>query len=103
MQSKKRPEGFYCLFSTVLLLGFYYRCMDMSRTEEYLPWAELFVQTRRVVAVRMDAERGEYEALSENGSSYFIERLEQAQALLLVLQERAPDKTEPDTRIGYVL
>ncbi|ADD26881.1 hypothetical protein [Meiothermus ruber] len=58
----------------------------MSRVEEYLPWAEIFIQTRRVVAVRVDAERGEYEALSETGSSYFIERLEQAQALLQVLQ-----------------
>ncbi len=48
----------------------------MSRIEEYLPWAEIFIQTRRVVAVRVDAERGEYEALSETGSSYFIERLE---------------------------
>lgn len=74
----------------------------MNRTEEYLPWAEIFVQTRRVVEVRMDAERGEYEALSENGSSYFIERLEQAQALRLVLQKRTPDKleTDPNTRFG---
>jgi hypothetical protein len=59
--------------------------MGMSRTEEYLPWAASFIQSRRVVAVRID-EYGEYKALSENGSSYFIERLEQAQALLLVLQ-----------------
>lgn len=77
--------------------------MGMSRTEDYLPWAEIFVQARRVVAVRMDAERGEYLALSETGSSYFIERLEQAQALLLVLQERSPGQTEPEPRIGYVL
>lgn len=59
--------------------------LGMSRTEEYLPWAQMFVQTRRVVAVRID-EYGEYLALSETGSSYFIERLEQAQALLQVLQ-----------------
>ncbi|MCS7069649.1 MAG: hypothetical protein NZN28_13610 [Meiothermus sp.] len=60
----------------------------MSRTEGYILWAKSFIQARRVVAVRMDAERGEYEALSENGSSYFIERLEQAQALLTVLEEK---------------
>lgn len=59
--------------------------MGMSRTEEYLPWAKMFVQTRRVVAVKID-EQGEYLALSETGSSYFLERLEQAQALLQVLQ-----------------
>mgnify|MGYP005849834705 CR=1 FL=1 len=59
--------------------------MGMSRTEEYLPWAEIFIQTRRVVAVKID-EQGEYLALSENGSSYFLERLEQAQALLQALQ-----------------
>ncbi len=59
--------------------------VGMSRTEEYLPWAEMFIQTRRVVAVRID-EYGEYLALSETGSSFFIERLEQAQALLQVLQ-----------------
>lgn len=62
--------------------------MGMSRAEEYLPWAETFIQARRVVAVRIDDKQGEYEALSETGSSYFIERLEQAQALLLVLQGR---------------
>lgn len=50
-----------------------------------MPWAESFIQARRVVAVRMDLERGEYEALCENGSSYFIERLEQAEALRVVL------------------
>ncbi|GIW25687.1 hypothetical protein [Meiothermus sp.] len=60
----------------------------MSRTKEYLPWAETFILSRRVVAVRIHPERGEYEALSENGSSYFLERLEQAQALLEVLQAR---------------
>lgn len=59
--------------------------MGMSRTEEYLPWAELFIQTRRVVAVKID-EQGEYLALSETGSSYFLERLEQARALLQALQ-----------------
>ncbi|MDT7920681.1 MAG: hypothetical protein RQ868_08830 [Meiothermus sp.] len=58
----------------------------MSRAEEYLPWAETFIRARRVVAVRIDDKQGEYEALSETGSIYFIERLEQAQALLLVLQ-----------------
>jgi len=58
----------------------------MSRTEEYLPWAASFIRSRRVVAVRIDEKQGEYEALSETGSSYFIERLEQAQALLRVLQ-----------------
>ncbi|MGK0619563.1 hypothetical protein [Meiothermus cerbereus] len=61
----------------------------MSRAEEYLPWAETFIRARRVVAVRIDDNQGEYEALSETGSSYFIERLEQAQALLLVLQGRS--------------
>jgi|GEM_PF-1843102 hypothetical protein len=66
-------------FSPLFLMG-------MSRTEEYLPWAEIFIQARRVVAVRIDTERGEYAALSETGSSFFIERLEQAQALLQVLQ-----------------
>lgn len=55
------------------------------RTEEYLPWAEMFIQTRRVVAVKID-EQGEYLALSETGSIYFLERLEQAQALLQVLR-----------------
>lgn len=59
--------------------------MGMSRTEEYLPWAEMFIQTRRVVAVKID-EQGEYLALSETGSSYFLERLEQAQALLQALR-----------------
>lgn len=59
--------------------------VGMSRTEEYLSWAEMFIQTRRVVAVQID-EYGEYLAQSETGSSYFIERLEQAQALLQVLQ-----------------
>lgn len=60
----------------------------MSRIEGYIPWAESFVKARRVVAVRMDLERGEYEALCENGSSYFIERLEQAEALRVVLATR---------------
>ncbi len=69
----------------------------MSRTIEYIPWAKSFIQARRVVAVRIDIERGEYEALSDTGSSYFIERLEQAQALQWALQEHAPGKTEPDT------
>jgi hypothetical protein len=41
--------------------------------------------------VRIDEKQGEYEALSETGSSYFIERLEQAQALLLVLQGRSSE------------
>jgi len=65
--------------------------MGMSRAEEYLPWAETFIRARRVVAVRIDEKQGEYEALSETGSSYFIERLEQAQALLLVLQGRSSE------------
>ncbi len=75
----------------------------MSRIEGYMPWAESFIQARRVVAVRMDLERGEYEALCENGSSYFIERIEQAEALQLVLQRRLLDTTEAKTRIGSVL
>lgn len=57
----------------------------MRRIEDYLPWAQAFVEARRVVAVQINSEKGEYKALSENGSSYFLERLEQAQALLLVL------------------
>jgi hypothetical protein len=41
----------------------------------------------------MDYESGEYEALSETGSSYFLDRLEQARALMRVLREANP---EPD-------
>ncbi len=66
--------------------GLCFECM--AKIEEYMPWAQSFVQARRVVAVRMDPESGEYEALSETGSSYFLDRLEQAKALKLVLQER---------------
>jgi len=58
----------------------------MSRAEEYLSWAQTFIQARRVIAVQIDEKQGVYQALSETGSSYFIERLEQAQALLRVLQ-----------------
>lgn len=60
----------------------------MRRIEDYLPWAQAFVEARRVVAVQVNPERGEYKALSENGTSYFLERLEQAQALLRVLEQR---------------
>lgn len=63
----------------------------MSRIEEYIPWAQSFIQARRVVAVRMDCESGEYEALSETGSSYFLDRLEQAKALILALKEEHPN------------
>ncbi|RDI95258.1 hypothetical protein DV704_08085 [Meiothermus sp. QL-1] len=56
------------------------------RAEEYLPWALSFIESRRVVAVEINPETGEYKALCENGSSYFLERLEQAQALLEALK-----------------
>jgi len=63
----------------------------MSRIEEYIPWAQSFIQARRVVAVRMDCESGEYEALSETGSSYFLDRLEQAMAIQQALLEADPE------------
>jgi len=65
--------------------------VGMSRAEEYLSWAQTFVRARRVIAVQIDEMQGVYRALSETGSSYFIERLEQAQALLLVLQGRSSE------------
>ncbi len=59
---------------------------------DYTLWAQSFIKARRVVAVRLDEERGEYEAISETGSSYPLERLEQAQTLLRVLQESQPQQ-----------
>jgi hypothetical protein len=60
----------------------------MRRAVNYSSWARSFVQTHRIVAVEMDREQAEYIAVSEGGSSYFLERLEQAQALSELLGYR---------------
>ncbi|MBF6596106.1 MAG: hypothetical protein IVW51_16905 [Thermaceae bacterium] len=57
------------------------------RASDYSSWAESFIQTHRIVAVEINSETGEYKALAQGGSSYFLERLEQAQALRHILQE----------------
>ncbi len=59
----------------------------MSKIPDYTLWAQSFIRARRVVKVHLDDERGEYEAISENGSRYPLERLEQARALLQALRE----------------
>lgn len=60
----------------------------MRRAVNYSSWALSFAQTHRIVAVKMNHEQAEYIAVSEGGSSYFLERLEQAQALSELLQYR---------------
>ncbi len=57
----------------------------MGRHEQYIDWAEQFIQSRKVVDVELDEASGEFKAISESGSSFFLERLEQAQAIKAVL------------------
>lgn len=79
-----RYVAFVVMFSR-LLSQIFATVGGMSKHEHYIGWAEQFIQTRQVVDVELDEASGEFKAISESGSSFFLERLEQAQALKAVL------------------